>query len=144
MKRFATFLVAMAVITILNFPAFAQQKETTPSAPQATAENGPTAKPSVTNSALPPKLLTVEQKQKLAEAQNSLQLARANFEAAEAKLRNAQLFVEGLGLVFMVELKVDKDLYSSDLENIDTKIGAIGFKPKAPPTATDDPKKPKP
>lgn len=119
-------VLTTAFFCLVNVSAFAQTE-----APAAS----PVAKPTATkpSTQLAPKILTPEQKQRLADAQNNLRLARSEAEAAKARLDSAQLFVEGLTIQFKLELKVDQDTYENDLQLIDQRNGVIGFVPKKPP-----------
>ncbi|MEP7337067.1 MAG: hypothetical protein ABI977_04935 [Acidobacteriota bacterium] len=103
------------------------------------AQNAAAVAPKASVPVEPAKPLTIDQKQKLGEAQTQLQLARANFEAARAQLQNQQTYVDGLVLQFALELGVDPNKYDVSVKLIDEKAGVIGFTPKSPPSAPSKP-----
>ena len=121
--KFKTLLSVLTIIIILTGAAYAQ-------APEKQEEK---SKP------LAPLLLTREQLERLADAEKTRQLARAQLEAAQNLMDKIAAQIDGLIKEFQIELRLDPAKYERDLRVIDQQKNAYGFLPKAEPKA--EPKK---
>ena len=90
-----------------------------------------------------PLILTKDQVERLADAEKTRQLARAQLQAAQNLLDKIEAQIDSLIKEFQIELKLDPAKYERDLRVIDQQRNAFGFFPKPEPKqeARVEPKK---
>lgn len=80
---------------------------------------------------LPPLVLTKDQVERLADAERTRQLARAQLQAAQNLVDKIDAQIDGLIKEFQIELRLDPARYERDLRVIDQQKNSFGFFPKA-------------
>ena len=115
-------LRALSLVVVLGSAAYAQQpapqgKQPAPSVDQA--------KPRA------PLVLTKEQVERLADAEKTREIVKAQLQAAQLMLEKINAQIDGLIKDFQIELGLDPAKYDRDLRVLDQQKNVFGFLPKA-------------
>lgn len=127
----------LALVILAGSAAYAQQPAA-PSQPERAPANGAAQSPERPK-LLAPLLLTKDQVERLADAEKTRQLARAQLQAAQNLLDKIDAQIDGLIKEFQIELRLNPAKYERDLRVIDQQTNRFGFFPKSEQKA--EPKK---